>query len=1724
MPHRRSLISHPAAVLLVGGLACALPVLAAVAPNPMVKRPAPPKSGVLKAAGAPAGPVSYYKQVRPIFAARCQGCHQGAKLSGGYLMTEFPRLLAGGASGKKALVPGQPAQSHLLELVTPVNGKAKMPPVGEPLGDAERELIRRWVQQGAKDDSAQFERARFDMEHPPVYTRPPVITSLDYSPDGKLLAVSGFSEVLLLSAETGERVARLVGSSDRVESVAFSPDGARLAVTAGKPGLKGEVQIWDVAARKLLLSVPVGSDTLYGGSWSPDGKLVAFGCADNTVRAIDSTTGQQVLQQGSHSDWALDTVFSTDGSHVVSVSRDRTAKLTEVATQRFIDNITSITPGALRGGMLSVARHPDRDEIVVGGADGVPGVFRIYRQTKREIGDNANLIKELPALKGRVNSVAVSEDGTRIAAGSSLDGTGQVALYSYRFSTALPENIKRIQAKRVMARTPAEREALAKYTTSDVERTALLDVPQSAIYAVAFSADGKSLAAAGADGQIRMVDTATGAVTRTLVPVPVAPAAQAAAAASSGPAPRVDDESPAGPAPAGKLVSLEAQPASVKLTGSSDYAQILVTGRLHSGESVDVTRMVQSTLSAPIAGVSRSGLLQPKADGSGVLKLAFGGKTVTVPVSVNGVKGSRPVDYIRDVQPVLGKLGCNAGTCHGAKEGKNGFKLSLRGYDALYDVRALTDELASRRVNVASPDDSLMLLKATGAVPHVGGPVMKRGDAYYQIIRSWIAAGAKLDLKSARVTEIAVTPKNPVVEKIGSTQQIRVLAKYADGSVRDVTREAFIESGNTEVATANRSGLVSALRRGEAPMLVRYEGNYAATTLTVMGDRTGFAWKQPPSYGKIDELVAAKWKRMKIEPSGLCTDAEFIRRVSLDLTGLPPTADDVRAFTADPRDSRVKREALVDRLVGSKDYVEYWTNKWADLLQVNRKFLGVEGAASFRAWIRKELAANTPYDQFAREILTATGSNRENPAASYYKILRAPDATMENTTHLFLGVRFNCNKCHDHPFERWTQDQYYHLAAYFAQVQLQKDPASGNNMLGGTAVEGGKPLYEIVTDAKQGEVKHDRTGEVSPPAFPFTAQYTMTDPQPTRREQLAAWLTSRDNPLFAKSYVNRIWGYLFGVGIIEPIDDIRAGNPPTNPELLDYLTREFLNGGFNVQALVKEICKSRTYQLTLATNKWNADDRTNYSHAVARRLPAEVLYDTVMRVTGSVSKIPGLPPGIRAAELPDSGVELESGFFATFGRPVRESACECERTSGLQLGPVMALISGPTIGNAISDPTNDIAKLVASEPDDRKLVNELFLRIVNRPATEAEVKATLATMQSITADHQKLVAALKQREDEVKPLRAKQEKEREDAIAEARADLTAYEKELAPRQAEAERKKAERTAGLEAQLKEYESTVLPAKVAAWEKKQNTSVRWVPLDAASLATSFGATLTKQPDFSIVASGPKGRGTYTIVANTDLKGITAVRLEALPDPNSPQGGPGRAGDGNFVLTEIEVRAAPKSAPGQAGKVGLVKPLADFSQENYDVSLAVNGDTGNAGQGWACSPALGGVPHWATFQTAQPVGGDGGTVLTITLHHNFQGPEYNLGRFRISVATVAEPVGLSLAEDLKNIVATPADQRTPEQQSALLKYYRSVDPDLRQRQAAVAQSRQPLPPDPRLVELKAQVELASKPVADDARLAQLRSDVAQSEKQVANLRLTTAQDLAWALINSPAFLFNH
>lgn len=1635
---------------------------------------------------AAGGPISFYRQVQPILQANCQGCHQPAKAGGEYVMTSVESLLRGGESGVAAITAGQPEESYLVELITPHEGRAEMPQGQPPLAAGEIELIRAWIEQGAQDDTPQNARSRYDAEHPPAYARPAVIPSLDYSPDGTLLAIAGFHEALLFSADGSERVARLIGLSERVESVRFSPDGTHLAVVGGLPCRMGEVQIWDVAEKTLLLSAPATFDTLYGASWSPDGKLVAFGAADNSVRAVETETGKQVVYMAAHEDWVRGTVFSGDGQSIFSASRDMTVKMTDVATQRFVGNVTTHTPGVLRGGMLAVVRHPQKNQLLVGSADGAPKLFEMDVKAAPASGGNPNQIREYEPLSGRVFDVRFSPDGSRAFAGASLDGVGQVRCYE-------------IESGKVL------------WTA---------EVAESAVYALACSPDGSTLAAAGSDGHIRLIDTTSGSVRSSFLPVDVAEAGSGrdnwTAAVESAPHPAAEQSSPGPPA----LVSLEAHPASVALDKPTDYVQLVLSGTLADGRRVDVTRLAAWRVEGDAAQVTASGRVTPRDPGTCKIVAELNGQRVEVTIDTSRLAVDYEPDFIRDVNPVLSRLGCNQGTCHGAAKGKNGFKLSLRGYDAPFDIRALTDDLASRRVNRASPDDSLMLLKATAAVPHQGGQLFTPGSPYYQILRHWIANGARVNLAAARVARIEVLPAKPVVQQPGETQQMQVLATYADGTGRDVTREAFMESGNTEVATVDRDGVMTAVRRGEAAVLARFEGAYAAATLTVMGDRTGFVWQPPETWGRIDELVAAKWQRMRVLPSELSGDADFVRRVHLDLTGLPPTADQVREFLNDPRPTRVKRDELIDRLIGSGDYLEHWTNKWADLLQVNRKHLGAEGAALFRNWIRAELAANTPYDQLARKLLTASGSNREDPAASYFKILRDPLDTMENTTHLFLGVRFNCNKCHDHPFERWTQDQYYQTAAYFARVELTPDPAAGDKKIEGTAVEGAKPLYEIVRDKSEGEVIHERTQAVAAAQFPFECRFDEAA-EATRRQELASWLTSPDNPYFARSYANRLWGYLLGTGIIEPLDDIRAGNPPTNPELLEHLTSEFIGSGFDVRHLTRLICRSRTYQLSLETNRWNEDDTLNYSHALARRLPAEVLYDAICRVTGHVSQIPGVPPGTRAAALPDSGVNLPDGFLTNLGRPARESACECERASGLELGPIMALISGPSVDSAIADPNNELAKLVDSGMSESQLVEEVFLRILNRPATTAEVDAALSVLQAVPAEHQQLTAELQDYEQRLAPAIAAQEQKRQQAIAKATAELAAYEDPVRQREAELDRQHQERLAEAEASLKAYEQQV-PDLLAAWEQQVRLPAPWTVLDPSELSSTNGAQLARQDDLSVVATGDNGKSTYQFAAHVDRATITGVKLEVLTHDSLPGKGPGRAQNGNFVLSEFRVEWTPDGDPAQKTAVVLQNPQADFSQQGYDVATAIDGQKAPTNNGWATAPKTG-ENRTAVFETREDVGGSPGT-LTFLLDQEFADGMHTIGRFRISITSAARPVLLDgLPKNITDILAVTADQRSDQQKAELLAYYRGTDAELKQREQAAAEARKPRVIDPQLQSLRDVLAEVSKPLPIDPRLAQLRHDVELSARQLQNVRLTFAQDLAWALINSPAFLFN-
>lgn len=937
------------------------------------------------------------------------------------------------------------------------------------------------------------------------------------------------------------------------------------------------------------------------------------------------------------------------------------------------------------------------------------------------------------------------------------------------------------------------------------------------------------------------------------------------------------------------VVALDVFPVELVLDQPYASAQLVVTGTLEDGSQVDLTRQLSLLGGGDLVDVNERGQVSPRTNGSGVLELTVGDLSATIPVTVINQDQVFHPDFIRDVLPILSRIGCNTGTCHGSANGKNGFKLSLRGYDPEADLRALTDDLAGRRFNRAAPQQSLFLLKPTSGVPHEGGRVLEEESNAYAILRQWISDGAPYDPLEQRPQSIRVVPSEATLSGAGAAQQFAVLAQYADGSERDVTGGAFFEVSDIEVLDAEERGLVEAKRRGEAAVLVRYEGCYAATQVMVMGEAAGFEWHDVPTWSPIDDYVYTKLKKVRVQAGALSSDAEFLRRVHLDLAGRPPTVLEARAFLMDARDTRLKRQEMISRLIGSADFIEHWTSRWADLLQINSKFLGKDGAARFRRWVQAQVASNRPYDEFVRDLLGASGSTYENPPASYYKIQRQPDLVMENTTQLFLGVRFNCNKCHDHPFERWTRADHWQLAAAFGRVQVENK--AGSPIMARTGAARPQSFEEVVSDAAEGELTDPLTGQTLEMRFPYEHDGAIPA-QAGRRQQLVQWLTDRDNPYFARSYVNRVWSYLLGIGIIEPVDDIRAGNPPTNPELLDHLTAFFLDSGMDVRALLSHICSSRTYQLAVASNEWNEADHINFSHARARRLPAEVLHRALYQAAGAKPHWNGARDGTPATGLMDSTIKTPDGFLDLFGRPPRESACECERGSGVSLGQALSLVNGPTLADAIRDPDNAIHDLLAVEQDPAVIIEELYLAFLSRYPSAEESAALMQSFDPAIPDNQYALAPEELRD-------------------------------------------------LQTSFETWKSTIQVPE-------------WTPLHAHYASSEAGSTFEVLEDGSLHPAGNAAdKDNYTVVSRPSLKRITALRLEVLQDEAFPGRGPGRAENGNFVLNEMRLHQVPLRDPSASRALKLQNATADFSQQGYPVANAVDAKPGT---GWAVSPSFG------------------------------------------------------------------------------------------------------------------------------------------------------------------------
>ena len=776
----------------------------------------------------------------------------------------------------------------------------------------------------------------------------------------------------------------------------------------------------------------------------------------------------------------------------------------------------------------------------------------------------------------------------------------------------------------------------------------------------------------------------------------------------------------AGPVRADAPARLVVQPAALELSGPQARHRLLVTAVAADGRAADVTAEASYAGADPmVAAVDAAGECTARGDGTAAVTVRHAGLSAEVKVTVRDSGSARPPSFLNDVMPLFTRLGCNQGACHGKGAGQNGFRLSLRGYAPELDYQYLTREFLGRRVNPASPGESELLRKPLGLAPHEGGKVMAVGGRAHRVLLDWVRAGTPGPMEDdPAVVGLDLLPGNRTVHP-GQKQQLLVRAKYADGTSRDVTWLARFDSNDAGTASVDADGLVRVLRHGETSVRASFGGQVAVVVLTAPHERPVDPDRLERRNNFVDEHVFRKLAALRIEPSDPADDAAFLRRAFLDTVGVLPTPDEVRAFLADARTD--KRARLIDSLLERPEFVDYWALQLGDLFQ-NRKerdhdVRGAKGVRAFHEWLRKQVAANRPWDELARDVLTARGSAAANPAVGYFVVTVGEGGEPEKSevvasvAQAFLGTRIGCAKCHNHPLERYTQDDYYHFAAYFSRVRMARQEigkGKPTSLLVGVDGEG-KPRQDPVG------VSQPRTGAFLTPR-PLDRAATEVKPAEDPRVKLAAWMTDPKNEYFSGAMVNRVWQHYLGVGLVEPVDDLRASNPPTNPELWRALNQEFVGHGFDLKHLMRVILNSRTYQLASATRPGNAHDTRFYSHYYARRLPAEVLLDALSQSTAVPDEFPGYPVGLRAGQLPDPG--LKSYFLSLFGRSERVTACACERNGEVTMPQLLHLENGDSVVGKVRRDDGRLGKLLKAKVPDDALVDELSLATVSRPATE----------------------------------------------------------------------------------------------------------------------------------------------------------------------------------------------------------------------------------------------------------------------------------------------------------------------------------------------------------------------------------------------------------------------
>lgn len=1252
-------------------------------------------------------------QAMAVLRDNCVSCHGLGKTKGGLSLMTRELALKGGDEGP-ALNASKLVESRLLQLVEP-GADPHMPPKKQ-LDPTQVAQLKSWVKAGAPWDVAALDpdaapivpvklrplplgarpgfAAALNPEatqllfttgehlslHRLTATNQPLLAqaqtagdpifSLAWSPDAQTIASGGFRSLRLWSAnDLSQRLVITNALVDRISALAFAPDGQSLAVADGLNGRSGIVRIVDPATGGIKAAWRAHSDTIFDLEFSRDSSKLLTSSGDKLVRVWDVATHKELATLEGHTAQVLGASFNSNATQVVSGGADKQLKVWDIATKERI-----IALGNHSAAITAVA-WPGNSTTVFAATD-AGGVYR-YTNLKPHTGEQSSATADETKIGDMTDAVL----------GLAVSDTTQYILATDHLGVA-----------RLWDGSP---KLLATLGTNSPAMTQAVEVP-------------KSLIAAPTPKPIAVKDV-------------------------------IKPKKSVQPVKSSQITSISIEPSTLTLYADSPRHRVIVTARLQDGTELDFTSFAK--FSAPRKApfeVDGQGIVTARGPGSGELEVLAGGKRVGVPVSISarrdaGTNGladvslkwtSSPPSFVRDVLPVLNRTGCSAGSCHAKADGQNGFKLSVFSYDPKADYAEIVKDVHGRRVFPSAPDESMILKKALGEMPHEGGQRFQEGSAPHQLIYRWLSDGLPFSsTNEPALTHISVFPKERSYRK-GASQPLLVQAHYSDGSLRDVTHLAAFDSNEKEIAKVDEDGRVTiGTLTGQGVIVTRYMGFVAPSMILVPAEKLlpEASYAQLPRINFIDDLAYAQFKRLGLFPSDPATDMELLRRASLDTIGVLPKPEELKrhaeAMKAGGEQRSGAYQRYIDELLARPEFGDYWANRWADLLRPNPDRVGVKSVLVLDQWLRESFQANKPYDQFVRDIIVAEGSNHRSGPAVVYRDRRDPPELTTMFSQLFLGTRLECAKCHHHPNEKWSQDDFYQLAAYFGPVK-QKGAGLSPPISAGT---------ETFYFAPGGAVHHPVSGAVmapKPPDGPELKSDGSLDP----RKALADWLTTPENPFFGRAAANRVWANFFGRGLVDPVDDFRVSNPCVNPALLDALAKDFAEHHYDLKHLVRTILSSHLYQLSSTPNDTNLADTKNFSRSYRRRLPAEVLLDAVCDVTGVPESFAAMPAGYRAMQT--WSYKIESHFLDAFGRPNASSDCPCERDRQMSVVQSLHLMNSKNIQSKLSSPDGRAHQLAASDRTPEEIITELYFLTLARPPSDDELRIATGVFNDPKANRQ----------------------------------------------------------------------------------------------------------------------------------------------------------------------------------------------------------------------------------------------------------------------------------------------------------------------------------------------------------------------------------------------------